>query len=106
MKGSLRRTLAIRFAATMAAGLLLATAAFYWAAVRALEEPLARSILERSEGIADRPTADPEGTVVTEGRIYGRNPVLELLRAQLDKPPDTGNTVHKGRKHVPIGTVV
>ena len=47
MNGSLRRTLAIRFAATMAAGLLLATGAFYWAAVRALEEPVPRSILER-----------------------------------------------------------
>lgn len=47
MKASLRRTLAIRFAATMAAGLLLATAAFYWAAVRALEGPLATATLER-----------------------------------------------------------
>jgi len=43
---SLRRTLAIRFAATMAAGLLLATGAFYWAARRALERPLATSTLE------------------------------------------------------------
>ena len=31
----------------MAAGLLLATGAFYWAAVRALDQPLAKSILER-----------------------------------------------------------
>ena len=31
----------------MAAGLLLATGVFYWAAVRALDEPLAKSILER-----------------------------------------------------------
>ena len=38
MTGSLRRTLALRFAATMAAGLLLATGAFYWAASRALQE--------------------------------------------------------------------
>ena len=44
---SLRRTLAIRFAATMAAGLLLATGAFYWAAMRALEGPLATATLER-----------------------------------------------------------
>jgi two-component system OmpR family sensor kinase len=36
VKGSLRRTLALRFALTMAVGLLLATAAFYWAASRAL----------------------------------------------------------------------
>ncbi len=42
MKGSLRRTLALRFAATMAVGLLLATGAFYWAAHHALvhQEPL------------------------------------------------------------------
>ena len=46
MTRSLRRTLAIRFAATMAAGLLLATGAFYWAARRALERPLATSTLE------------------------------------------------------------
>jgi len=44
---SLRRTLAIRFAATMAAGLLLATGAFYWAALRALEGPIATASLER-----------------------------------------------------------
>jgi len=43
---SLRRALAIRFAATMAAGLLLATGAFYWAARQALERPLATSTLE------------------------------------------------------------
>ena len=47
MTRSLRRTLAIRFAATMAAGLLLATGAFYWAAMRALEGPLATATLER-----------------------------------------------------------
>jgi heavy metal sensor kinase len=47
VRGSLRRTLAIRFAATMAAGLILATGAFYWAAVRELGEPLTKSILER-----------------------------------------------------------
>lgn len=47
MRGSLRRTLAIRFAATMAAGLILATGAFYWAASRALHEPVPTSILER-----------------------------------------------------------
>lgn len=38
MKASLRRTLALRFAATMAVGLLLATGAFYWSASRALQE--------------------------------------------------------------------
>lgn len=46
MSASLRRTLALRFAATMAAGLLLATAAFYWAASRALREPVPTSTLE------------------------------------------------------------
>jgi two-component system heavy metal sensor histidine kinase CusS len=43
---SLRRTLALRFAATMAAGLLLATGAFYWAASRALHVPLSIPTLE------------------------------------------------------------
>ena len=38
MRGSLRRTLALRFAATMAAGLLVATGAFYWAASRELQQ--------------------------------------------------------------------
>lgn len=38
MRRSLRRTLALRFAATMASGLLFATGAFYWAASRALQE--------------------------------------------------------------------
>jgi hypothetical protein len=37
---------------------------------------------------------------------HGSISMTGLLRAQLDKPPDTGNTVHKGRKHVTIGTVV
>lgn len=46
MKGSLRRTLALRFAATMAAGLLLAAAAFYWAASRALEQAVPAAVLE------------------------------------------------------------
>lgn len=46
MKRSLRRTLALRFAATMAAGLLLATGAFYWAASRALRGPVSTSTLE------------------------------------------------------------
>jgi len=46
VKGSLRRTLALRFAATMAAGLLLATGAFYWAASRALHLPLSTATLE------------------------------------------------------------
>jgi two-component system heavy metal sensor histidine kinase CusS len=46
VKGSLRRTLALRFAATMAAGLLLATGAFYWAASRALRGPLPTATLE------------------------------------------------------------
>ncbi|HXM37748.1 MAG TPA: ATP-binding protein [Gemmatimonadales bacterium] len=36
MAASLRRTLALRFALTMAGGLLIATGAFYWAASRAL----------------------------------------------------------------------
>ena len=40
MSASLRRMLALRFAATMAAGLLFATGAFYWAASRALLEPI------------------------------------------------------------------
>jgi len=46
-RASLRRTLTIRFAATMAAGLLLATGAFYWAATRALTGSLSRALLER-----------------------------------------------------------
>ncbi|HKA60228.1 MAG TPA: ATP-binding protein [Gemmatimonadales bacterium] len=46
MKSSLRRTLALRFAATMAAGLLLTTAAFYWAARRALHDALSTAALE------------------------------------------------------------
>ena len=45
MTGSLRRTLALRFAATMAAGLLLATGAFYWSASRALQEAVPTSVL-------------------------------------------------------------
>lgn len=45
MKASLRRTLAIRFAATMAAGLVLATGAFYWSASRALQESLPTAAL-------------------------------------------------------------
>ncbi len=43
---SLRRTLALRFAATMAVGLLLAAAAFYWAASRALLQPVSTAVLE------------------------------------------------------------
>jgi two-component system heavy metal sensor histidine kinase CusS len=46
VKGSLRRTLAIRFAATMAVGLVLATGAFYWSATRALQEPLPTAVLQ------------------------------------------------------------
>ena len=46
MKASLRRTLALRFAATMAVGLLLAAGVFYWAASRALLEPVPTAILE------------------------------------------------------------
>lgn len=38
--------LALRFAATMAAGLLVATAAFYWAAARALGQPAPTAVLE------------------------------------------------------------
>jgi two-component system heavy metal sensor histidine kinase CusS len=45
VKASLRRTLALRFAATMAAGLLLATGAFYWAASRALRESIPPAVL-------------------------------------------------------------
>lgn len=46
MRASLRRTLALRFAATMAAGLLLATGAFYWAASRELHQPFSTSTLQ------------------------------------------------------------
>jgi heavy metal sensor kinase len=46
VKASLRRTLTIRFAATMAVGLLLATGALYWAASRALHRPFSTSTLE------------------------------------------------------------
>ena len=46
MRASLRRTLALRFAATMAVGLLLATGAFYWAASRALHQPFSTSTLQ------------------------------------------------------------
>jgi len=46
VKASLRRTLALRFAATMAVGLLLATGAFYWAASRALQQPVPPATLE------------------------------------------------------------
>jgi two-component system heavy metal sensor histidine kinase CusS len=42
----LRRALALRFAATMAAGLLLAAGAFFWATSRALEEPVPTAVLE------------------------------------------------------------
>src|SRR5207247_4977444 len=45
VKGSLRRTLALRFAATMAVGLLLATGAFYWSASRALQESIPPAVL-------------------------------------------------------------
>src|SRR5213078_2149107 len=47
VKSSLRRTLALRFAATMAAGLLLATGAFYWSASRALQESVPPDVLRR-----------------------------------------------------------
>jgi signal transduction histidine kinase len=43
---SLRRTLALRFAATMAAGLLVVAGAFYWAASRALSQPIPTAVLE------------------------------------------------------------
>ena len=43
--GSLRRTLALRFAATMAAGLLLATGTFYWAASRELQDGVSWAVL-------------------------------------------------------------
>jgi two-component system heavy metal sensor histidine kinase CusS len=46
VRTSLRRALALRFAATMAAGLLLAAGAFYWAAARALEAPTPTAVLE------------------------------------------------------------
>jgi two-component system, OmpR family, heavy metal sensor histidine kinase CusS len=45
VKASLRRTLALRFAATMAVGLLLATGAFYWSASRALQESISPAAL-------------------------------------------------------------
>jgi two-component system heavy metal sensor histidine kinase CusS len=45
--GSLRRTLALRFAATMAVGLLLVTGSFYWAATRALHDAISTAALER-----------------------------------------------------------
>jgi two-component system heavy metal sensor histidine kinase CusS len=45
VKGSLRRTLALRFAATMAVGLLLATGAFYWSASRALQGSVPTAVL-------------------------------------------------------------
>ena len=44
---SLRRTLALRFAATMAVGLLVAAGAFFWAASRALMQDVPVSVLER-----------------------------------------------------------
>ncbi|HEV2671877.1 MAG TPA: ATP-binding protein [Gemmatimonadales bacterium] len=47
MKASLRRALALRFAATMAVGLLFATASFYWAATRALRDAVSTAALER-----------------------------------------------------------
>jgi heavy metal sensor kinase len=43
---SLRRALALRFAATMAAGLFLAAGAFFWAASNALREPIPTAVLE------------------------------------------------------------
>jgi heavy metal sensor kinase len=46
MKGSLRRTLVLRFGATMAVGLLLATGAFYWAAHHALVHQVPLDALE------------------------------------------------------------
>src|SRR5438876_195625 len=45
VRASLRRTLALRFAATMAVGLLLATGAFYWSASRALQESVSPAAL-------------------------------------------------------------
>ena len=51
MAASLRRTLALRFALTMAAGLLIATGAFYWAASRALiTQP--ESVIQRDLPVA------------------------------------------------------
>jgi len=47
VKGSLRRTLALRFAATMAVGLLLATGAFYWAASRELQDAIPAADVRR-----------------------------------------------------------
>ena len=49
---SLRRTLAVRFAATMAAGLLVAAGAFFWAASRALMQDVPVSLLERDLFVA------------------------------------------------------
>ena len=62
--GSLRRTLAVRFAATMAVGLLLATGAFYWAASRALQASVPTAVL-RSELLLVLATIVVAGTVVT-----------------------------------------
>jgi len=45
VKSSLRRTLALRFASTMAGGLLLATGAVYWSASRALQESVSPAVL-------------------------------------------------------------
>jgi heavy metal sensor kinase len=47
VKASLRRTLALRFAATMAVGLLLATGAFYWAALRELQNSIPAAVVHR-----------------------------------------------------------
>ena len=46
MKSSLRRALALRFAATMAVGLSLVAGAFYWAASRALAGPAPADALQ------------------------------------------------------------
>lgn len=64
MRGSLRRTLAIRFAATMAAGLLLATGAFYWSASRALQESVPLDVL-RSDLLLVLLTIVVAGTAAT-----------------------------------------
>jgi signal transduction histidine kinase len=64
VKGSLRRTLAIRFAATMAAGLLLATGAFYWSASRALQESVPPEVL-RSDLLLVLLTIVVAGTAAT-----------------------------------------
>lgn len=85
MKASLRRTLVLRFALTMAVGLLLATVAFYWAAARELSTPLPTSVLEADLLIAlfGVVIAGSSATVVGAWHFVGRamRPVAEITAA-------------------------